>query len=214
MGLRGPKFAGGLGSCVGLPFPLKEVTRESLEELSRNLPCEGAVASWGFVVVLMCGNETVRVIGCASGRVELDKSHPEYVCGTRLANNVGEFQAVCCAVLWLAEQTQLDDSMRMEIRFDSEYAAAAATGVQRCSSNTELVDKLRHHWHCVDGSVVGGVGMTPVRSHKGEPWNEISDSLSDAATNGFCVPDSTAELLDSGGLSWSSSYMCCDASEV
>ena len=37
-------------------------------------PCEGAVASWSFVVVLMHGNEAVRVIGCASGRVELDKT--------------------------------------------------------------------------------------------------------------------------------------------
>ena len=55
------------------------------------------------------------------------------------------------------EQTQLDDSMRMEIRFHSKHAAAAAMGVQRCSSNTELVHKLRHQWHCVNGSVVGGV---------------------------------------------------------
>ena len=122
------------------------MTRQSLEELSRNpvdlgvsaelckivvdthggaafRPCEGAVASWGFVAVLMCGNETVRVIGCASGPVELDKSHNEYMCGTRLTNNVGGLQALCCAVLWLAEQTQLDDSMRMEIRLDSKYAA-------------------------------------------------------------------------------------------
>ena len=36
VGLRVPKFAGGLASCVGLPVPLKKVTRQSLEELSRN----------------------------------------------------------------------------------------------------------------------------------------------------------------------------------
>ena len=216
------------------------MTRQSLEQLSRNhvdlgvsaelckivvftdggaasRPCEGAVASWGFVVVLMCGNETVRVIGCASGRVELDKSHPEYMCGTRLTNNVGELQASCCAVLWLAEQTQLDDSMRMDIRLDSKYAAAAAMGVQRCSSNNDLLHKLRHHWHCVNGSVVGGFVMTHVRSHKGEPWNEMADSLAEAAVNGFCVPGSRTELERwmtrfQGGLSCSSSYLCCDAS--
>ena len=129
-------------------------------------PCEGAVASWGLVVVLMCGNEVVRVIGCASGRVELDESHSEHMCGTRLTNNVGELQAMCCAVLWLVEQAQLDDSMRMEIRFDSKYAAPAAMGMQRCSSNTGLVHKLRYHWHCVNGTVFGRVGMTHVRSHK------------------------------------------------
>ena len=89
--------------------------------------------------------------------MELDKSHPEYTCDTRLTNIVGELQALCCAVLWLAEQTQLDDSMKMEIRFESKYAAAAAIGVQQCSSNTELVHKLRHHWHCVNGSVIGGI---------------------------------------------------------
>ena len=44
------------------------------------------MASWGFVVVLMRGKEVVRVIGCASGRAELDKSHPEHMCGTRLTN--------------------------------------------------------------------------------------------------------------------------------
>ena len=50
------------------------------------------------------------MIGCASGRVELDKSHPEHTCGTRLTNNVGELQAMCCAVLWLTEQLRIDDS--------------------------------------------------------------------------------------------------------
>ena len=49
---------------------------------------------------------------------------------------------MCCAVLWLVEQALLDDSMRMEIRFGSVYAAAAAMGMQRCSSNTGLVRKL------------------------------------------------------------------------
>ena len=107
-------------------------------------PYEGAVASWGLVVVLMCGNEAVRVIVCASGPVELDESHPEHMCGTRLTNNVGELHTMCCAVFWLVEQAQPDDSMRMEIRFDSKYAAAAAMGMLRCSSNTGLVHKLRH----------------------------------------------------------------------
>ena len=74
--------------------PLKEVTRRTLEEMTCNpvdlgfpaelcklvvctdggaafRPCDGAVASLGFVVAL-CGNEAVRVIDCASGRVELD----------------------------------------------------------------------------------------------------------------------------------------------
>ena len=91
-------------------------------------PCEGAVASWGVVVVLMRGNEAVRVIGCASGRVEMDISHPGHMCGTRFTNNVGELQAMCCAVLWLAEQIQVDDSTRVEIRFGGKYAAAAAQG--------------------------------------------------------------------------------------
>ena len=106
-------------------------------------PYEGAVASWGLVVVLMCGNEAVRVLGCASGRVELNKSHLEHTCGPRLTNDVGELQAMCRAVLWLVEQEQPNDSM--EIRFDRKYAAAAAMGMQRCSSNTGLVHKLRHH---------------------------------------------------------------------
>ena len=47
---------------------------------------EGAVASWGFVAVLMCGNEAVCVIGCASGQVVLDRSHPLGFC--------------CCAHVW------------------------------------------------------------------------------------------------------------------
>ena len=36
--------------------------------------------------------------------------------------------------------------------------------------------------------------MTLVRSHKGEPWNEMGDSLAEAAMNGFCVPGSRTEL--------------------
>ena len=36
--------------------------------------------------------------------------------------------------------------------------------------------------------------MTHVRSHKGEPWDEMADSLAEATMNGFCVPDSRTEL--------------------
>ena len=68
------------------------------------------------------------MIGCASGRVELDISHPEHLCGTRLTNNVSERQPMCCALLWLVEQLRIDDSMRVDIRFDIKYAAAAAWG--------------------------------------------------------------------------------------
>ena len=79
VGVGNPKSAGGLATCAALSVPLKEVTRRTLEEMARNpvdsgipaemcklvvftddgaalRPCEG-VASWGFVVVLMCGNE-------------------------------------------------------------------------------------------------------------------------------------------------------------
>ena len=92
-------FAGGLAGCAELSVPLEEVTRNLLKETVRNpvdlripselckivvytdggaafRPGEGAVASWGFVAVLMCGNEAVCVIGCASGQVVLDRSHP------------------------------------------------------------------------------------------------------------------------------------------
>ena len=90
------------------------------------------------------------MIGCASGQVVLDRSHPLYLGGTKFTNNVRELQEMCCAVLWLIEQNRIDDSMRLEIRFDSKYAAAAAVRTQRCSSNTELVHKLRYVWRCRD----------------------------------------------------------------
>ena len=57
--------------------------------------------------------------------------------------------------------------MRLEIRFDSKHAAAAAVGTQRCSSNTEFAHKIRHHWQCVNENTFGGVAM------KGDPWNEL-----------------------------------------
>ena len=41
---------------------------------------------------------------------------------------------------------------------------------------------------------VGSVGMTHVRSHKGEPWNEMADSLTEAAMNGCRAPSSRREL--------------------
>ena len=49
--------------------------------------------------MLMCGNVALCVIGCASGRVELDGSDPEHMCGTRMTSKVGEVQAMCCKVL-------------------------------------------------------------------------------------------------------------------
>ena len=200
--------------------PLEEVTRNLLKETIRNpvdlgipsewckivvytdgdaafRPGESAVASWSFVAVLMCGSEAVCVIGCASGQVVLDTSHPELLGGTILTNNVGELQAMCCAVLWLIEQNRIIGSMiRCGWRFDvdSKYAAAAAVGTQRCSSNTELVHKLRHHWQCVNENTFGGVGMTHVRGHKGDSWNEMAESLAEAAMNGCVVPSSRTEL--------------------
>ena len=99
--VKAPDFAGGLAGCAELSVPLKEVTRNLLKETIRNpvdlgippelckivvytdggaafRPGEGAVASWGFVAVLMCSNEAVCVIGCASGQVVLDRSHPDF----------------------------------------------------------------------------------------------------------------------------------------
>ena len=134
------------------------------------------------------------VMVAASWQVVLDRSHPEFLGGTKLTSIVGELQAMCCAVLWLIEQNRIDASMRLEIRFGSKYAAAAAVGTQRCSSNTELVHKLRYHWQCVDENTFGGVGMTQVRGHKVDPWNEMADSLAEAAMNGCVVPSSRTEL--------------------
>ena len=36
VGVRTPKFAGGLATCAELSVPLKEVTRRTLEEIARN----------------------------------------------------------------------------------------------------------------------------------------------------------------------------------
>ena len=99
--------------------------RRALEELARNPPDLGIPAEQCKIVVYTdrgaafrpceSGIESVRVTGCASGRVELDKSHPEHICGVRLTNNVGELQAMGCAVLWLAEQIQIGGSMLMRM---------------------------------------------------------------------------------------------------
>ena len=39
-----------------------------------------------------------------------------------MTNQVGELQAMCCAVLSTAEQLLIDDVMRMDMRFDSQHA--------------------------------------------------------------------------------------------
>ena len=76
----------------------------------------------------------------------------------------------------------------------ANYEAAAAVGTQRCSSNTEVVHKLRQHWQCLNENTFGGVGMMHVRGHKGAPWKEMADSLAEAAMNGCVVPSSRTEL--------------------
>ena len=168
--------------CIqsSLPVPLKEVTRRALEELTGNpadlwIPADIVQScgvtpvearhfvlvrvlwrSWSFVVVHVRGNEAVRVIGCASGRVGLDKSHPEHMCGIRLTNNVGELQAMCCAVLWLAEQAEGDDSMRKENTFRQQICSGCGSGT--CSGTHRTLSWCTNsgiHWHCVNGSVVG-----------------------------------------------------------
>ena len=96
-----------------------------------------------------------------------------------MTNNDGELQAMCCAVLWLIEQ---------------KYAAAAAVNTQRCSSNTELVLKLRHPLQCVNENTFGGVGMTHVRGHKGDPWNEMAGLSCRGGHEWLCVPSSRTEL--------------------
>ena len=82
--VKTPDFAGGLAGCAELSVNLKEATRNLLKETIRNPvdlgipselckivvytdggeafgPGDGAVASWGFVAVLMFGNEAVCV---------------------------------------------------------------------------------------------------------------------------------------------------------
>ena len=130
--------------------------------------------------MLMRSNVALCVIGCVSGRVELDGSDPEHLCGTRMTSKMGELQAMCCAVLWMAEQLQIDDAMRMDIRLDSKYAGRHSVA-RRTLGQCTTSDVIGIGWN---GSVVGGVGITNVRSHKGRPSNEMADSLAEVAVDG------------------------------
>ena len=144
------------------------------------------MASWGFVAVLMCGNEAVCVIGCASGQVVLDRSHTEFLGGTKLTNNLGELQVMCCAVL-LIEQNRIDDSMRLEIRFDSKYVGQEHLTIVHSSPSVLLVTVRSQ---TVEANVV--VAHSPVEGHeRAEDWLETLSELllsfvNDAPTYG-CI---------------------------
>ena len=98
--------------------------------------------------MLLCGNEAVCVIGCASRQVVLD-SHPEFLGGSKLTNKVGELQAMCCAVLWLIEQNRMDASMRL---FD------LAANTQRLRQWERSVARQTLSWY-INSDSTGNVSM-------------------------------------------------------
>lgn len=135
-------------------------------------------AGWGFLVL-----EEGEIIDIRCGRVVTNKetANEKYKLGAnKHTNNTGEISAIAMAVAWAIASKRKGI---MEIRYDSEIAAAAAQGYGRSKRNLVLVHTCRS---LLSTALSQGIifRFTHVSSHTGEQCNEAADMLADLGARG------------------------------
>ena len=143
--------------------------------------CTREVAGWGYAAVQRGDSnrhEEGHVVHQELGLVSIDPHHQEYEGANVRSNNTAEITAMIRALRWASTT---DGERRVTIFYDSMYAAAAARGIERATSNTDLIVKLRVA--LATARRYRSVRFEHVKGHCGHKWNEYVDQLAtDAMT--------------------------------
>ena len=137
------------------------------------------VAGWGYAAVQKGDSdrhEEGHIVHEDLGVVCIDPKSDEYEGAKVRSNNTAEITAMIRALRWASTA---EGERRVTIFYDSMYAAAAARGVERATSNTDLIVKLRVA--LATARCYRSVRFEHVKGHCGHKWNNYADQLATEA---------------------------------
>ena len=136
-------------------------------------------ASWAFVAAL--GN---REVFRRWGAVSLDAADPCFLGATHWSNQTAELTAAAEVFAWLlAEAPSEYLEGRVEVEYDSKYAAAGSAGDWNLVVNAALGESANSLWMALDPDHLN-LTLRWQKSHEGAYWNELADDLATAARLG------------------------------
>ena len=137
------------------------------------------VAGWGYAAVQKGDSdrhEEGHIIHEDLGVVCTDQKKDEYDGAEVRSNNTAEITAMIRALRWIST---LEGACKVTIFYDSMYAAAAARGVERATSNTDLIVELRVA--LATARCYRSVRFEHVKGHCGHRWDDYVDQLATEA---------------------------------
>ena len=171
-------------------------------------------AAWSVACIRYDDFGIPALFGMASGPVVTADSHPRWL-GARFADNLAaEMTAfVYASVLALS----LDFGAPVVIAPDLDLSVMLAEDKCTCKAHPLLVAMLHCLGHCLRTQ---GTLVTPVRAHRGHPWNELADGLAKFALGhgievGRIVAPVLHEMMSQNDVMWawlsqqSASFAAC-----
>ena len=132
-------------------------------------------AGWGYVAVQRGDSnrhQDGHVVHQDPGVVCTSPTMNQYEGAAVLSNNTAEITAMIRALTWISS---LQGASKVTIYYDSMYAAAAARGLERATSNTDLIVKLRVA--LATARCHRSIRFEHVKGHCGHKWNDYVDQL-------------------------------------
>jgi ribonuclease HI len=142
-----------------------------------------AKAGAAFVILQQHNQHNYTFIGVASAPCTSDTSSPYYLHIDELSPYHSENTACIHALLWLLTSHQQHNIISATLHGDSQHCNGTATSTNRfnayeqhhCAQITRsLTQTLEQHIH---------IQYQHVKSHEGQPWNELADVLAKLASN-------------------------------
>eukprot|EP00435_Cladocopium_sp_Y103_P037245 s1928_g9.t2 len=159
------------------------------------------LAAWSLVVVRYDGHGIPSFCGCCAAPVDICPASSSWI-GAEWADNISaELSAVAVAqVLALS----LTPCSAFVIRPDLQLSVLLSTDQCRCKVHPKLAQLVQ--WLGAEFQQQGGL-FYEVRSHRGNPWNELADRLalfsaSHHSTVGAFDLRVCHELISTGSIAW------------
>ena len=166
----------------------------SMSKLRQTIPDRGddpnsGVDTWAFVVIgekYPCDGQAgqIRLIGWHAQPVIYDSDRPHHLGSLRLGSEIAEREAMCWAMFW---RLGLDSHIPTCFRPDNLTTAGQAQGKFGTHATDDSFKCLRGLYQALECILPDEhLRIDHVRSHAGEPWNEMVDCIAkQEARKGF-----------------------------
>ena len=151
-------------------------------------------AWWGFVLFAADSRMRYGLIGYAGQRVELQSDCPRFAGADSGTVGSAEVSAQLWSYLCALSLEPKYAGLPMKLLYDSEYATAAVMARLNPSMHKDLICSASHAFDLV--RITRGLVCVHIKSHTGDPFNELADSICVAAREGFF--EQTQYVLPSG----------------